>query len=144
MLEHTALKGTAMADDRAIQQFQTFRNSFSQPDYTAVQEIYWNRSRNEKRGAPTPVGSGLTTPHEDADMGDASATAAASASSAQARQDADPPSLVQPFTIQDHTAIGLTAAEMGVDITDQTAVQPAGAEQPAGFQHRSVLPPPGH
>ena len=85
-----------MADDRAIQQFQTFRNSFAQPDYTAVQEIYWNRSRNEKRGAPTPVGSGLTTPHEDADMGDASATAAASA---QARQDADPPSLVQPFTI---------------------------------------------
>ena len=119
-----ALKGpTAMSDPRAIQQFQALRSSLAKPDYAAVQDTYWNRSRRENRGVPTPVGSGLTTPQEDADMGVAQPGGAASASSATACQDADPPSLVQPFTIQDQTAVGLTAAEMGVDINDQTAVQ---------------------
>ena len=33
------------------------------------------------------------------------------------------PSLLLPFTIDDSTAVGLTASELGVDINDHTAVQ---------------------
>ncbi|CAE7945118.1 unnamed protein product [Symbiodinium necroappetens] len=64
--------------------------------------------------APTPLQSGLTTPQE---AGLASQPAPPQGASEEG------PSLLQPFSFEDSTAVGLTAASHGVDINDQTAMK---------------------
>ena len=102
------------ADQGAMQQFQDMRGRFSRPDYTAVQQEFWEQQRRNKRSAPTPLQSGLTTPQEG---GQSSQTARPQGASE------DGPSLLQPFSFEDKTAVGLTAATHGVDINDQTAIK---------------------
>ena len=65
--------------------------------YQAVQELYWKR-QNHKRSAPTPVGSGLTTPAEpaaDVTMGGDDHNAPTGSADA---------SLIQSFSLQDDVA----------------------------------------
>ena len=102
------------ADQGAMQQFQDMRSFFRQPDYTAVQQEYWEQQRRNKRSAPTPLQSGLTTPQEGAQASQPEPPQGASE---------DGPSLLQPFSFEDSTAVGLTAATHGVDINDQTAIK---------------------
>ena len=97
-----------------MQQFQDMRSRFRQPDYTAVQQEYWEQQRRNKRSAPTPLQSGLTTPQEGAQASQPEPPQGASE---------DGPSLLQPFSFEDSTAVGLTAATHGVDINDQTAIK---------------------
>ena len=65
----------------AMRTFQQQRQLTASPEIQGTQEVYWKDRANNKRGPPTPVASGLTTPQE--------ATHAASAASSS-------PSLVQP------------------------------------------------
>ncbi|CAE7580516.1 unnamed protein product [Symbiodinium necroappetens] len=129
------------ADQGAMQQFQDMRGRFSRPDYTAVQQEFWEQQRRNKRSAPTPLQSGLTTPQGG---GQSSQTAPPQGASE------DGPSLLQPFSFEDSTAVGLTAATHGVDINDQTAIKNCLAKPVQNNQqvfemvrsyHRAVIPP---
>ena len=109
-----------MVDPQAQKQLQSLRETVATATYGQVQQDFWSAQHNKKRSAPTPVGSGLTTPvqeSEDASMVELSHTASALPSPETQ------PSLLLPFTIDDSTAVGLTASDLGVDINDHTAVQ---------------------
>ena len=93
----------------ATRTFQQQRQLTASPEIQGIQEVYWKDRANNKRGPPTPIASGLTTPQKEA-------THAASAASSS-------PSLVQPWTIQDHTAAQLTASTFGVDINSTEALE---------------------
>ena len=94
-----------------MQQFSQARSQFQTPSYQAVQSEYWDYQRRTKRSAPTPAQSAMTTPQEgDVPM------------QTGAQDPEQPPSLVQPFAFEEATAVGLTAAEFGVNINDHTAV----------------------
>ena len=82
--------------------------------HQATQQLFW-RQQNNKRGAPTPVGSTANTaaePAQDVEMDGADHNATGSGGS-----------LVQPFTIQPDTALEVTLAAMGIDPQDHNAVQ---------------------
>ena len=109
-----------MVDPQAQQQLQSLRETVATATYGQVQQDFWSAQHRKKRSAPTPVGSGLTTPvqeSEDASMVELSHTASALPSPETQ------PSLLLPFTIDDSTAVGLTASDLGMDINDHTAVQ---------------------
>ena len=88
-----------------MQQFSQARSQFQTPSYQAVQSEYWDYQRRTKRSAPTPAQSAMTTPQEgDVPM-------------QMGGQDSEQvPPLVQPFAFEEATAVGLTAAEFGVNI----------------------------
>ena len=93
---------------QAVQAFQEQRVLTQAPAVQAVQEIYWRDRANNKRGPPTPVASSAATPQEDA---------------ARMGPDLAAPTLVQPWTLEDHTASQLVAAEFGADINSEQGVQ---------------------
>ncbi|CAE7158910.1 unnamed protein product [Symbiodinium pilosum] len=93
-------------DGQAIQTFQAQRVLTHSPAVKAVQEMYWRERASNKRGPPTPVASSSTTPQE----------------AATAIPDLSTPTLVQPWSLQDHTASQLVAAEFGVDVNKQASV----------------------
>ena len=93
---------------------QLNRTRLQTTPHQATQQLFW-RQQNNKRGAPTPVGSTSHTPAEpaqDVEMEGADHNATASGSS-----------LIQPFTIQPDAALEVTLAAMGVDPQDHNAVQ---------------------
>ena len=93
-------------DGQAIQTFQAQRVLTHSPAVKAVQEMYWRERASNKRGPPTPGASSSTTPQE----------------AATAIPDLSTPTLVQPWSLQDHTASQLVAAEFGVDVNKQASV----------------------
>ena len=90
-------------------QFLETRKVYQTKEYEAVQAIFWNTQR--KRSAPTPVTSGLTTPPTegtpDVEMEPATAS----------------PGLLQPFSLQDHTALSATLGSMGVNINQPQEIE---------------------
>ena len=87
-----------MVDPQAQKQLQSLRETVATATYGQVQQDFWSAQHRKKRSAPTPVGSALPSPETQ-------------------------PSLLLPFTIDDSTAVGLTASDLGVDINDHTSVQ---------------------
>ena len=84
--------------------------------YQAVQELYWKR-QNQKRSAPTPVGSGLTTPADpasDVTMGGDDHNAPTGSADA---------SLIQSFSLQDDAALEVTLSALGINTQDHNAVK---------------------
>ena len=109
-----------MVDPQAQKQLQSLRETVATATYGQVRPDFWSAQHRRKRSAPTVVGSGLTTPvqeSEDASMVELSHTASALPSPETQ------PSLLLPFTVDNSTAVGLTASDLGVDINDHTAVQ---------------------
>ena len=84
--------------------FQQQRMMTQAPAVAAVQEIYWQDRARNKRGPPTPVASSAATPQETT-------------------PDLTGPTLVQPWSYEDHTASQLVAAEYGVNINQQSEVE---------------------
>ena len=103
-------------DALANQQWTAQRRVFQDSQYNAVQSLYWANQRG-KRGAPTPVQSGLETPAETA------VDQAQMEVEQEIREQEPDPSLLQPFTLQDQAALEVTAAEVGVNVQDHNAVQ---------------------
>ncbi|OLP75477.1 hypothetical protein AK812_SmicGene44714, partial [Symbiodinium microadriaticum] len=73
--------------------------------YRAAQEIYWQERASVKRSAPSPAISSLATPQEPLP------------------NEATGPTLVQPWSLQDHTAAQVVAATYGVQPQDEPAMQ---------------------
>ncbi|CAE7037861.1 unnamed protein product [Symbiodinium sp. CCMP2592] len=108
-------------DGSAVQQFREQQAVYNRPDYQAVQDIYWTRSR-QKRSTPTPVASSTVTPQEEEATGAGMDVEGAGATD-------DGPSLLQPFSLQDQAALEVTAGHLGVDINQRGNVE-AWLQQP--------------
>ena len=89
----------------AMQAFQEQRQMTQTSAYRAAQEIYWKERASVKRSAPSPAISSLATPQE------------------AMPNEATGPTLVQPWSLQDHTAAQVVAATYGVQPQDETAMQ---------------------
>ncbi|CAE7261907.1 ppsA [Symbiodinium pilosum] len=89
----------------AVATFQTQRTMTQAPAVRAVQEVYWQDKAQNKRAPPTPVASAAQTPQEDAQPA------------------LDRPTLVQPWSLEDHTASQIVASEYGVDINQSGSVE---------------------
>ena len=89
----------------AVATFQTQRAMTQAPAVRAVQEVYWQDKAQNKRAPPTPVASAAQTPQEDAQPA------------------LDRPTLVQPWSLEDHTASQIVASEYGVDINQTGSVE---------------------
>ena len=91
----------------AVAAFQEQRTLTESPGVAAVQELYWQDRARNKRGPPAPVASSAATPQERATP----------------QPDLTQPTLVQPWSLEDHTAAQLVAAEYGVDINTPAKVE---------------------
>ena len=89
----------------AMQAFQEQRQMTQTSAYRAAQEIYWQERASVKRSAPSPAISSLATPQEPLP------------------NEATGPTLVQPWSLQDHTAAQVVAATYGVQPQDEPAMQ---------------------
>ncbi|CAE7869975.1 unnamed protein product [Symbiodinium microadriaticum] len=98
----------------AVSEFQTHRQLFQSRDYQQVQEVYW-QSLRQKRGPPTPIQSGLTTPQEVGRPTEMECDTEGQAASSD-------PSLLMPFTLQDQAALDVTIADFGINPQDTNAV----------------------
>ena len=78
-----------------------------------MSKLYWQGGA-AKRGPPTPVGSGITTPAETPKPAQETMEV-----DTEGEQKAD---LLQPFSFQSDAAIEVTAGALGVDINDQNAI----------------------
>ena len=83
-------------------------------EYELSQELYFQRQSRLKRGPPSPVASQATTPQEAALF-----TGSGASGSAQAP---DEPSFVHPVLLTEAPVIQTVAAEFGVDVNDDKAV----------------------
>ena len=86
----------------AMAAFQEQRQMTQTSAYRAAQEIYWKERASVKRSAPSPAISSLATPQE------------------QGPHESTGPTLVQPWSLQDHTAAQVVAATHGVQPQDET------------------------
>ena len=83
-------------------------------EYELSQQLYFQRQSRLKRGPPSPVASQATTPQEAALFTGSGASGSAQAS--------DEPSFVQPVLLTETPVIQTVAAEFGVDVNDDKAV----------------------
>ena len=92
----------------------------NQPGYEATQQLFFTAQGRMKRGPPSPTVSSTATPLE---VVPGNTAASSSQTTATPTPPDHTPSLVQPFAIEDHTAIQATAGQMGVDINNDAALQ---------------------
>ena len=108
----------AVTDQEADRQWTATCQVFQDEQYNAVQSLFWGQTR-QKRSAPTPCQSNLTTPQESGAVDQA-------AMEVEREIEENKPALVtflQPFSLQDEAALSSTAAELGINVADHNAVQ---------------------
>ena len=89
-------------------------------EHSALQTLYWSERANRKRGAPTPVPSSPAETPQEVDISMVGLERRLPSSSSTQEK---PVSLFQPLVHGSETAVQLTAAQMGIDMNDQQAVQ---------------------
>ena len=98
----------------AMTPYEQARQQASQLEYELSQQLYFERHSRQKRGPPSPVVSQATTPQEVSFTGSAARATDTAASSE---------SFVQPVLLNETLVVQTVAAEFGVDVNDQQALE---------------------
>ena len=98
----------------AMTPYDQARQQASQLEYELSQQLYFERHSRQKRGPPSPVVSQATTPQEGSFTGSAARATDTAASS---------DSFVQPVLLNETPVVQTVAAEFGVDVNDQQALE---------------------
>ena len=119
-----AMQAQSHNQQQVLEQYQQQVRQTSQPVFSAVQNLWFESRRVQKRGPPSTAGfssTGLASPQHEA--GD-TATDAPMSDAQPATGSAEPATpLFQPLHYDDSSSLALTAAQVGVDPNNREALE---------------------